>query len=172
MQRKYLNRALLGAGILTLGGMIAIGRPSLAGPNHPDGPGTHGSPGAWGGPGGRWHGGGPGGPGRGRRLERMSQELNLNAQQKSRIQTIMSEGRTQMESLRGNTKLTREQKFAKMRDIMQHQRARIRNVLNSDQKKKFDAMTAKMEARRKEWQKNHPGGPLGGGMGGPGGHHH
>lgn len=65
------------------------------------------------------------GRGPGRRLERMAQELNLTAAQKTQVSKIMEENRVEMQKLREKTK------------------RRIAGVLNADQRKKLEEMKAR-----------------------------
>ncbi len=94
------------------------------------------------------------------RLDMMSKELNLTDDQKAKIKPILDNEQKQVQDLRADTSLSREDMMTKRRDIMKKTNDDIKAVLNDDQKKKFDEM---MQRRRG------PGGPPGGGPGGPGG---
>lgn len=114
-------------------------------------------------------GGAPGAPGQGgrqmrmrtpeERVERLSTELKLTADQKKKILAIYKAQAPKQKALMDDKKMTREQKmeaFGKMRD---EGTKKIKAILTKDQNKKFDEMRSRMRG----------GGPGGGRPGGPGG---
>ena len=69
---------------------------------------------------------GPGGGGNpGRFVDRMAQELNLTEEQKSRVQSYLEDQQSQMQVLRNDTTLTRDQRAQRMREITQQTRDKI-----------------------------------------------
>lgn len=99
--------------------------------------------------------GGPGFPGGppGRRMDpdaalaRMARRYNLSPEQQSQIKPVLESRMQQMEALRGDSSLSREDRMSKMMSIRQDTRSRIEGVLNSDQKQKFDADEQRMDQR-------------------------
>lgn len=90
------------------------------------------------------------------RLDRLSQQLNLSAEQKEKIKPILENQANQMKSLREDTSTSREDRRAKFMELQQKTHDDINAVLNKDQQKKFEEMRSRMMQRR-------------GGRGGPGG---
>jgi len=93
-------------------------------------------------------------------LEHMTKRYNLTSDQQNQIRPILQDQQQQMQSLRGDTAMSRDDKMAKMRSMHQESRQKIEAVLTDDQRKKFDADQSKREQGRGE----HMGG---GEMGGP-----
>jgi protein CpxP len=93
-------------------------------------------------------------------LDHMTKRYNLTSDQQNQIRPILQDQQQQMQSLRGDTSMSREDKMAKMRSMHQASQQKIEAVLTDDQRKKFDADQKKMEERRAEH--------MGGGQGGPG----
>ncbi|MCU1284702.1 MAG: hypothetical protein JWO13_1052 [Acidobacteriales bacterium] len=95
---------------------------------------------------------GMGGPGGGRmdpaqRVERLSSQLNLTDDQKTKAKAIFDDEQKQMGELRGNADLTPEQKRAKSEEIRNKSNTDLRATLTADQQKKFDEMQQKMKER-------------------------
>jgi Spy/CpxP family protein refolding chaperone len=125
------------------------------------------------------NGGGPGG-GRGggfnpqqmaaRRLDQMTQELQLTPEQKTKIQAIQESSMPAIKAIFDDTTLTREQRREKMRPLRDETDAKIKQVLTPEQQTKYDAMQAQRRAR---FGGGGGGGGRGmrggGGMDGPGG---
>jgi len=101
---------------------------------------------------GRGHGGPPSPD---QQLAHLTQALTLTSDQQSRIKPILEDQAKQMESLRQDTSLSRQDRFTKMQEIQKASHSQIREVLNSDQQQKFDSL-----------MKNRMGGPHHGGPGG------
>jgi len=80
-------------------------------------------------------------------LSRLDKQLKLTDDQKSSIKPILEDRQKQMESLRSDSSLSREDRMTKMRSIMDESNGKIRNVLNDDQKKQFDDMQQHMHGR-------------------------
>ena len=117
-----------------------------------------------GGPGGM----APGGMGnpaefRKRMLDRMTQELGLTPQQRTRIDAIQTAMMPPMPPPgQGGDDASREQRREQMRKTRDESNARIKEVLTPEQQTKYDAMQQEMRNRR-------GGPPGGGGPDGPGG---
>jgi len=83
-----------------------------------------------------------------RQLQRMTKELNLTPDQVSQIKAIDDDAMSQMKTARQDTTMSQADKRSKMMEIHQASQDKIRDVLNDEQKTKFDAMQAKMKSRR------------------------
>ncbi|WP_128914718.1 hypothetical protein [Granulicella sibirica] len=107
--------------------------------------------------------GGPGGRGHmdERRMEMMTKELSLTPDQVTSIKGIEADSRKQSMALREDTSVAQDQKREKMMAIREASQAKVRALLNDDQKTKFDAMEARMRERMRNGRG--PGGPGGDG---------
>ena len=82
------------------------------------------------------------------RLEMLTRKLNLTPDQVASVKAAMDSSHQQMMALREDTSIPRDQKRPKMEAIHQDEQAKIKAVLNDDQKAKFEAMEAKMREER------------------------
>jgi len=84
------------------------------------------------------------------RVQHLTKMLNLSDDQQAKVKSILENQQSQASSLREDTSLSQQDRRAKFMQIHQATQQSIRDVLNDDQKAKFD----QMQARRKErWQK-------------------
>ena len=104
MKRNILT--LAAAGGIALGGFAMV----QAQPGH--------------GGGGRWHG-------RGFALERMTKELNLTADQQTKVQPIIDQAKPQIAAVH-------QEAMQKIKAIMDSTTSQIRPLLTADQQKKLD----------------------------------
>lgn len=119
----------------------------------------------------RGEGRGPGGP-EGHRgmpspeqqLRRLSETLNLSADQQTQIKGLMESEKSQMDKLRDDTSLTRDARRASAMNVRKDTQAAIRATLTADQQAKFDKMLAEMR------QHGGPRGPRPEGQNGDGPH--
>ena len=83
-------------------------------------------------------------------MAQFTSKLQLTPDQQQKVSAILEDTRTRITALRGETR-------PKFEAIRASTKARIRELLTPEQQKKFDLMTAKMEARmekrRGEWVK-------------------
>ena len=93
-------------------------------------------------------------------LARMTKRYNLSADQQTQIKPILVAQQQQMQALRGDSSLSRDDRMAKMMSIRSDSKTKIEAVLNDDQKKQYDAD----EQRMGQHMMHGPGGP---GSGGP-----
>ena len=88
--------------------------------------------------------GGPGGHGQpmsaDQRLQMMTKQLNLTAEQQQTIKPVLENESQQMQTLRQDTSLSREDRMSKMQQIRQSSNEQIKPILNSDQQQKFAEM--------------------------------
>jgi Spy/CpxP family protein refolding chaperone len=92
---------------------------------------------------------GPGGPGHGQpmsadqRLQMMTKQLNLTADQQQKIKPLLESESQQMQALHQDTSLSQEERMSKMQQIRQGTNEQIKSSLNPDQQQKFDEMMAR-----------------------------
>jgi Spy/CpxP family protein refolding chaperone len=95
-------------------------------------------------------------------LEGMTKRYNLSADQQTQLKPILASQQQQMQALRGDSSLSREDRMTKMQSIRADTKTKIEAVLNDDQKKQFEADQQRMQERMQ--QRGGPGGgPDGGG---------
>jgi periplasmic protein CpxP/Spy len=87
------------------------------------------------------------------RLQHMTQVLNLSADQQAKVKSILEDQQNQMTSLKQDTSLSSQDRRAKFEQIHEATHQKIRDVLNDDQKAKFD----QMKARHKDHMGKHGG---------------
>lgn len=83
-------------------------------------------------------------------LQRLSETLNLTDDQKTQILPILKNRQEEMQKLRSDSSMSREDRMTKMRSIMEESNKKIRAVLNDDQKQKYDEMQQKMRERMQQ----------------------
>jgi protein CpxP len=86
------------------------------------------------------------------RTEMLTKRLNLTSDQQAKVLDTLKSEQSQMESLRSDTSLSREDRRSKMMEIHKTTDDQIRGVLDPDQQKKWDAMQARREQRMQEHQ--------------------
>jgi protein CpxP len=111
---------------------------------------------------------GPGGPGGGRhgmmdpdqQLARMTKRYNLSADQQGQVKPILVSQQQQMQALRGDSSLSREDRMAKMQSIRSDSNSKIQAILNDTQKKQFAEDQQRMQERMQQRGDGAgPGGP-------------
>jgi periplasmic protein CpxP/Spy len=91
------------------------------------------------------------------RLQYLTKQLNLTSDQQDKIKPILEDENTQMQTLRQDTTMSREDKMAKMHTIRQGSDDQIKALLTPDQQQKF----TQMQNRQME---HHGGGSPGPGL--------
>ncbi len=88
---------------------------------------------------------GPGGPGGrgGPNLQMIAEELGLSADQKAKLAPVIKHQAEQMQAIRQDESLSREQRMEKARGIREAGRKDIEAVLTPEQVKKFDDLRAR-----------------------------
>jgi hypothetical protein len=66
-------------------------------------------------------------------LEGMTKRYNLSADQQTQLKPILASQQQQMQALRGDSSLSREDRMAKMQSIRADTKTKIEAVLNDDQ---------------------------------------
>jgi periplasmic protein CpxP/Spy len=102
------------------------------------------------------HGGGRGEFDPAKRAEMLGKKLKLSSDQQTKVEGILKDEQSQMESLRSNSSTSQEDRRSKMMEIHKSSSSQIRALLDSDQQKKWD----EMQNSREQWG-HHRGGPGG-----------
>lgn len=85
--------------------------------------------------------------------EKMAEKLGLSDDQKAKMKQIGEQERAEMEKLRANTALGRDERRTQGQAIHEKYQAQRDAVLTPEQKAKADEMRAKMEGRRDRMEK-------------------
>jgi protein CpxP len=93
-------------------------------------------------------------------LEEMTKRYNLTADQQTQLKPILASQQQQMQALRGDSSLSREDRMAKMQSIRADTKTKIEAILNDDQKKQFEEDQQRMQERMQ--QRMQGSGPSGG----------
>ena len=83
-------------------------------------------------------------------LARMTTRYSLTAEQQDQVKPILVSQQHQMQGLRQDTTLSREDRTAKMQSIRTDSNTKIKAVLNDDQKKQFDQNQLRMQRRMQQ----------------------
>ncbi len=85
-----------------------------------------------------------------RQLEMMTKELDLTPEQVTKVKALQADTMEKMVALRGDQSVAAADRQSKMMAIRTESREKMRGLLTDEQKTKFDAMEAKMRARREQ----------------------
>ena len=77
------------------------------------------------------------------RLQMMTKQLNLTADQQQKIKPKLENESQQMQTLRQDTSLSQAERMSKMQQIRQSTNEQIKSALNPDQQQKFDEMMSR-----------------------------
>jgi hypothetical protein len=80
-------------------------------------------------------------------LARMTRQLHLTKEQQSKIKPLLEDQDRQMMAVRQDTTMSREDRFAKFRDIREQTSEKIHPILTSDQQKQLQKMEQRRERR-------------------------
>jgi len=75
------------------------------------------------------------------RVQHLTKALSLSADQQTKVRSILQDQQGQAESVRQDTSLSQQDRHAKFQQIHEASTQKIREVLNDDQKAKFDQMS-------------------------------
>jgi periplasmic protein CpxP/Spy len=78
-------------------------------------------------------------------LARMTTRYSLTAEQQEQVKPILVAQQHQIQELRDDTALSREDRMAKVQTIRSDSNAKIKAVLNDDQKKQFEQDRLRMQ---------------------------
>jgi Spy/CpxP family protein refolding chaperone len=82
------------------------------------------------------------------RLLRLTKDLSLTKEQQAKIKPILLEEYTQLEAMRGNDSLNRDQRREKLLALNKATSENIKSQITEEQQKKYDAIRQKIEDRR------------------------
>src|SRR5262249_11795510 len=85
-------------------------------------------------------------------LKGLTDRLSLTADQQAKIKPILEDRSQQIQALMKDQSLSQEDRRSKSRAIQEATTAKIRDVLNDDQKKKYDEMQQEMRDRQRQRQ--------------------
>ncbi|HEY5331619.1 MAG TPA: hypothetical protein VIJ79_17200 [Acidobacteriaceae bacterium] len=92
------------------------------------------------------------------RLEMMTKELNLSADQQVKVKAILEDGRAKMMAAR-DPNASQDDRRAKMMELRKTESDHIKAVLDDGQKAKFDEMQKREMERMRDGGGRGPGGP-------------
>ncbi len=87
-------------------------------------------------------------------VNRLGKKLNLTDDQKNQILPILTDRQQQMKSIHEDSSLSQQDRRAKMKSTWEDSDAKIKAVLNDQQKQKYDAMQKEQRERMQEHQQN------------------
>lgn len=79
----------------------------------------------------------------GKGFDKMQQELNLTADQQTKMAQLREEFKTQSEGIRNNSALSQEQKREQFKSLGQQRQAKMKNILTKEQLAKLEAAKEK-----------------------------
>jgi len=85
-----------------------------------------------------------------RAVERLAERLNLTEEQKGTVQNYLQDQRSQMEVLRNDTTLTREQRAQRTREITQSTRDKIQSILTVEQRQRAEDLRNQARERGRQ----------------------
>jgi periplasmic protein CpxP/Spy len=91
----------------------------------------------------------PNGHHRGKRMQKLTQELNLTPDQQTKIKPIFQQAHAQAKTIRQDTTLNQDQKRAKFKDLHQTTMAQLNEILTPEQQAQLKQL---QEQRRAQWQ--------------------
>ena len=84
-------------------------------------------------------------------LKHLTKKLNLSDDQQAKLKPILEDQRKQMDAIRSDSSLSRQDRFGKMQELRQSSDTQIKSVLNDEQQKNFDKMREDQANRMKQW---------------------
>ena len=88
-------------------------------------------------------------------LAHMTKHYNLSSDQQTQIKPILISQQQQMQALRQDSSMSREDRMAKMKGIHEDSSSKIQAILNDSQKQKFAEDQQKRQERRQERMQEH-----------------
>jgi len=80
-------------------------------------------------------------------LERLARELDLTASQQGQIKVIIEASHPQIQAIRSNTSLSKEERHAQIRPILESDRKQVWVLLTPDQQTKLNVIREKTKER-------------------------
>jgi Spy/CpxP family protein refolding chaperone len=95
-----------------------------------------------------------------RQAKHLAKQLNLTPDQVNQIEPILADRMQQMQAIRNDASVSKQDRIAKMRALHQDTQAKIKSVLTGDQQQKYDQLLQqehdRMMQRRQERQQAPP----------------
>jgi Spy/CpxP family protein refolding chaperone len=91
------------------------------------------------------------------RLDLMTRNLGLTAEQREKIKPILTEENAQLDALRGNDTLTRDERRTRLQQLNQATYDQIRPILTPEQQKRHEAIRKKITENRSKKRSTRPG---------------
>ena len=82
-----------------------------------------------------------------KRTEMLTKKLKLTADQQPKVQEVLKSEHSQMEALRNDSTMSRDDRRTKMMDIHKASGNQVRALLDTTQQKKWDEMQTRREGR-------------------------
>jgi Spy/CpxP family protein refolding chaperone len=92
---------------------------------------------------------GKSGPSAEKRLQHLTRQLDLSAEQQAQIRPILQEEESQLAALRAETTLSREERRSRLQELYAATFKKIRPILTPEQQQKHDDIQQRMQERRK-----------------------
>jgi predicted nucleic acid-binding Zn-ribbon protein len=89
-------------------------------------------------------------------VKHLTGQLSLSDDQQAKVKSALEQQQKQMQDLRSDSSLSRDDRAAKMHTIHDSTTTQIKSVLNEDQAKKYDAMLAKQHSHMRSPQGDAP----------------
>lgn len=84
------------------------------------------------------------------RVNILAKRLNLSDDQKQKLQAIFTDSQQQMQSIRQDSSLSRQDKMEKMKTLRSQTDDKINGILNDDQKQKYAQMREQARERMQD----------------------
>lgn len=94
-----------------------------------------------------------------KRLQLMKTNLGLSAEQLAQIRPIIAAEQTELEKLRGDSNLNRDQRRAKLEELNKNSAGKIRLLLTPEQQLNYDSIKDKITENRSKARSKRPGTP-------------
>lgn len=91
------------------------------------------------------------------RLELMTRNLGLTAEQQAKIKPILAEESSRMEELRGNDRYNRDERRARLQELNKQTNEIIKPILTQEQQSKYEEVKQKITRNRSKTRSTRPG---------------
>ena len=91
------------------------------------------------------------------RLERMTQQLHLTAEQQAAIKPILAEEQTELQGLRGNDSYNRDERRSRLQELNSTTYGKIKPILTPEQQKTHESAKLKITENRSKKRTTRPG---------------
>jgi len=97
----------------------------------------------------RGHGKKHGGKGKGQKVDKMVEQLNLNATQTSDLKTLYADHKEQSKAIKSNEALDKTAKRAQFEKLREEKEVKVKSILNADQYARYVELKAERKENRK-----------------------